>query len=140
MNTSQKEALWLHAMAVGARLGCHQMPQRSFTYKGYQFPICARCTGILVALPFAYLIYFSRKKISMWLCLLGIIIMVADGFFQYVGRWESTNVHRFLTGLCGGFGFTVARLKFFQMFFVFIRAFHSKEKESTHKRYDQKTL
>lgn len=25
--------------------GCHRRPERSFFYKGRQFPICARCTG-----------------------------------------------------------------------------------------------
>ena len=28
--------------------GCHQMATRSFFFKGFQFPLCARCTGILV--------------------------------------------------------------------------------------------
>lgn len=40
--------IWLKLMKIGARLGCHQRPDRSFFYKGYQFPVCARCTGLFV--------------------------------------------------------------------------------------------
>lgn len=40
--------IWLKLMKMGARLGCHQRPDRSFFYKGYQFPVCARCTGLFV--------------------------------------------------------------------------------------------
>ena len=35
-------------MHIGKYSGCHQMPERSFFINGMQFPLCARCTGILV--------------------------------------------------------------------------------------------
>jgi len=27
---------------------CHQKPERSFFYKKKQFPVCSRCTGIVI--------------------------------------------------------------------------------------------
>ena len=33
---------------IGNHSGCHQMPERSFFYKGKQFPVCARCTGVII--------------------------------------------------------------------------------------------
>ncbi|MGG7175281.1 DUF2085 domain-containing protein [Clostridium neonatale] len=34
--------------------GCHQLPDRSFFIRSYQFPICARCTGNVVNLRKIY--------------------------------------------------------------------------------------
>ncbi len=106
-----KERIWIRFMEAGAMLGCHQMPERSFTYGGYQFPVCARCTGILVSIPAAYMAALSRKKIPVSLCALMVGMMAVDGFLQYIGIKESTNRRRFITGLCGGFGMTVLRWK-----------------------------
>lgn len=33
---------------LGNNSGCHQLAERSFFYKGYQFPVCARCTGVTI--------------------------------------------------------------------------------------------
>jgi len=45
---SRKDKLWIAAMEwCGRYCGCHQMPERSFSVKGYQFPLCARCTPIM---------------------------------------------------------------------------------------------
>ena len=40
---------WIKYMKYGKILGCHQKPERSFFYKGYQFPVCARCTGVVIS-------------------------------------------------------------------------------------------
>ena len=39
----------------------YRMPERSFFYKGKQFPICARCTGILVGYLFGIHILYCKK-------------------------------------------------------------------------------
>lgn len=106
-----KEKFWLRLMEAGAKLGCHQMSERSFSYRGYQFPVCARCTGILVSFPIAYAAICLRKKIPAKLCALLVGTMVVDGSLQYMGIKESTNKRRFLTGFCGGFGMTILRWK-----------------------------
>ena len=59
---------------IGQLSGCHRMPERSFFYKGYQFPVCARCTGGF------------------------------DWGIQELKIIPSTNFRRLLTGIFGGFG------------------------------------
>ncbi len=41
---------------IGELSGCHRMPERSFFYKGHQFPVCARCTGVSIG-QFAAVIF-----------------------------------------------------------------------------------
>ena len=88
-------ALWLYLMKLGASAGCHQRPDRSFFFHGWQFPVCARCTGVLagqlVGFPIAI-----KKNISM-----------LDWSLQYSGVKKSTNKRRLVTGLLGGFGLAV---------------------------------
>ena len=44
-----KDKIWIKSMEWCSKYwGCHQMPERSFFFKGYQFPVCARCTGMIV--------------------------------------------------------------------------------------------
>ena len=38
------------------RLICHRIPERSFFFRGHQFPVCARCTGFYISLAI-YFIY-----------------------------------------------------------------------------------
>ena len=90
-------------MKLGALTGCHQMPERSFFIKGYQFPLCARCTGILfgelLALPL-WMVYHP----SMFMTLFLIVPMAYDGIFQYQFGMMSNNRRRLATGLLAGYG------------------------------------
>jgi len=101
-----EDILWVRAMKLGAKYGCHQRPDRSFAIRGYQFPICARCTGMvlgtLFALPFAL-----YKKLSISKSILMVIPLVLDGMIQKIGIKESTNMRRLVTGCIGGFGITM---------------------------------
>lgn len=100
---------WVKCMEIGRRLGCHQMPERSFFVKGYQFPVCARCTGVLVSTILACIL-FRRYKMPVWLCFAMSAVMLADWSLQYFEIKESTNRRRFITGLVGGFGYTTLHL------------------------------
>lgn len=83
---------------------CHQRPDRSFFIKGKQFPLCARCTGILAGYFIGIIIALvTRCTHSMWylLCLLP---MIADGSLQKWCAIPSNNTRRFLTGISGGVG------------------------------------
>lgn len=90
-------------MELGERTGCHQIPERSFFYHGYQFPVCARCTGVvlgyILAVPVYLLIGFSME-----LSIAGILILLADWLLQASKLKESTNGRRLLTGILGGYG------------------------------------
>ena len=97
--------------------GCHCKPERSFFYKGKQFPICARCTGELIGIIFGLLIpivllnnlnilgissIFENLKFYGFL----LIPMLIDGFSQQLTSRESNNILRVITGFLFGFGIT----------------------------------
>ena len=90
-------------MKLGELSGCHQRPERSFFIKGYQFPLCARCTGILIgevlAVPLWFLFPMPWKG-----ALLLIVPMAYDGILQYGLSIMSNNRKRLFTGLLAGYG------------------------------------
>lgn len=100
---------WVHLMEFGAKLGCHQMAERSFFIKGYQFPICARCTGVTIGSFIAVFFYFLCK-IPLWVCVLLCTIMFVDWLIQRVGILASTNIRRLITGVLGGLGCMTVQL------------------------------
>lgn len=80
---------------------CHKLPERSFFYKGKKFPICARCTGILIGYILASIgIFFVN--IPLLFCLALLIPIGIDGIGQYLGKWTSTNRRRLITGILAG--------------------------------------
>lgn len=96
--------LWLKAMELGHKLGCHQIPERSFGISGYQFPVCARCTGILLGQIAAFLIP-PLRRLSIWKDVALLFPMALDGGTQFLGLQKSTNRRRLITGLLGGIGY-----------------------------------
>lgn len=100
---------WIKLMEIGAKLGCHQMPERSFSFRNYQFPICARCTGVIIS-AFISFFLFLKRKMSICLCLMLSSVMLIDWLIQYLKIKESTNIRRFVTGLIGGFGYCTLHL------------------------------
>jgi uncharacterized membrane protein len=97
---------WQFWMKIGNKMGCHQMCERSFKYKGMQFFLCARCTGLLIGhliiAPPILLLNFNNLYLNIAL----ILLMAIDGFIQYFGLLMSTNLRRFITGLGAGYGLT----------------------------------
>ncbi len=87
---------------------CHRRPERSFFYKGRQFPVCARCTGFYISgISTIILINFFPIPYSLTTLLLGIILLIPcaiDGFTQLFEMRESNNTLRFITGILGGIG------------------------------------
>ena len=106
---SRQDYFWIKCMDLGAAWGCHQIPERSFVYKGYQFPICARCTGVFISTIFAYIVY-NKKRFPLWINLIMATSMVIDASIQYMKIKESNNLRRFITGCLGGFGITTIRI------------------------------
>lgn len=90
-------------MKAGHYFGCHQMPERSFFYKGYQFPVCARCTGILISIPLAVFCFFTMT-VSWEMCVGMSLVMLIDWLIQFANIKQSNNARRFVTGLIGGLG------------------------------------
>jgi len=107
VTANKKLKLWIMLMRLGAMTGCHQMHERSLFFRGYQFPVCARCTGLFVgqAAGLAALLWFINLDIKLVvLCAaVSVAALGIDGFFQFKGIWVSTNFRRFLTGILCGF-------------------------------------
>jgi len=84
---------------------CHRIPERSFFWKGKQFPVCARCTGIHVGyLTFPFFL-FSVFELNMWWTIALILPTFIDGVTQAFYQRKSNNFIRVTTGLLGGIGF-----------------------------------
>lgn len=83
---------------------CHRMKSRSYVMRGKQFPICARCTSILLghlSIPFLLLLDIH---LSLYLGIILNIPMIVDGYTQ-LKKWRtSNNTLRTITGLLSGFG------------------------------------
>jgi uncharacterized membrane protein len=85
---------------------CHCRADRSFFIKGRQFPLCARCTGILagnITMPF---FLFDVFYLNIWWALALIVPAYIDGWSQLYFRRSSNNTLRFFTGLLMGIGLT----------------------------------
>lgn len=96
-----KDKIWLMLMNLCSN-SCHQKAERSFFISKYQFPICARCTGLLLGYLLGFLIFIFIGQISFILSLIFILIMFFDWFLQYQGVKSSNNLRRLFTGsLCG---------------------------------------
>lgn len=89
---------------VGNHSGCHQLAKRSFFYKGKQFPVCARCTGVFIGHMTAIILFFSKKQICLKTSVCLMSIMGLDWGLQEIDLVESTNKRRLLTGFFGGLG------------------------------------
>ena len=78
--------------------GCHCRADRSFFFRGQQFPICARCSGELVGM------IVSAVLLPLWMppawgAGLMLLPLILDGGVQALTRYESRNLRRFVTGL-----------------------------------------
>lgn len=90
---------------------CHQIPERSFFLAGYQFPLCYRCTGLLLGTcVFLVLVYF-RRTFSIRLAGLLLAPMLIDVGLQILQWWEGENTIRLLTGFAAGAGLPVLLLE-----------------------------
>jgi len=88
---------------LGNHSGCHQLPERSFFYKGKQFPVCARCTGVFIG-QLTALIIAPWKNTPSSVSLFCLSIMGIDWILQFLKLKESNNTRRLISGFLGGFG------------------------------------
>lgn len=84
-------------------VSCHRMPERSFFYKGKQFPVCARCTGIYLGY-FIFMPTMIYINISILVAIICVLPTILDGLTQAFCSRESNNTLRFLSGVLAGFG------------------------------------
>ncbi len=99
---SKKDILWMYLMDLAyRRWGCHQLAERSFFFYGYQFPICARCTGVLIGYIISLFIF---SEINYFSCTICASVMLLDWSLQNFNIKQSTNNRRLITGILGGMG------------------------------------
>jgi len=101
---------------------CHRLPERSFFFRGKQFPLCARCTGIFIGYMVGLLYAFTFGSIELVFALLLLIPLIIDGMVQFRTNYVSTNIRRLITGILAGFGtdFIVYGVVTFYSFFTMI--------------------
>ena len=112
--------IWFKLMEFGERIGCHQMPERSFFYKGYQFPVCARCTGVLIGEVVALILILCSIKVSLIGSIAFLIPMGIDWGLQFLKILESDNIRRLITGTLGGIGLTYVYYNIVVMIIMFL--------------------
>jgi uncharacterized membrane protein len=81
---------------------CHRLPQRSFFWRGRQFPLCSRCTGILLGYALGATVVACGGSLPLWMAAVPALPLLVDGTGQYRGLWESRNWIRLLTGTLFG--------------------------------------
>lgn len=94
--------LWAYLMRVGDASGCHQMPDRSFFIRQWQFPVCARCTGVLVGQIVGLILVIVGLNLSIMTDIVFLTIMLNDWLLQALQIKKSTNKRRFITGTLAG--------------------------------------
>ena len=88
------------------------MPERSFFWKDYQFPVCARCTGVAIGQTVGMLTYAAYRMPWSWSSFF-LFLMFFDWFLQRMKLHESTNIRRLITGLLCGYALGQCYISFF---------------------------
>jgi uncharacterized membrane protein len=104
---SNKIKIWIMLMKLGAITGCHQLHDRSFYFRTYQYPVCARCTGLFFGQLIGVLTFrFTFNidiRILLFCAVIAVLALGVDGVGQLKKYWTSTNTRRLITGLLCGF-------------------------------------
>ena len=111
---------WIRLMEFGRRMGCHQMPERSFFFKGYQFPVCARCTGVIIGQAVALIVAVCGVVPGWGIDLAMLVPMGLDWGLQFLGILSSGNIRRVVTGVLGGAGLCYLYIHVFRWLFAFV--------------------
>lgn len=91
---------------------CHQIPERSFSIGGAQFPLCIRCVALLAGGLGALFFLLTRIPLPhIRLCLLMVLPMIADISLSHLGIMDSSNTQRAATALPFGFFFLIGSLQ-----------------------------
>ncbi len=110
---------WIRLMELGGVTGCHQLAERSFFVRGYQLPLCARCTGVVLSAPVSAAMFFFMPISFKTACLLS-LVMLLDWLLQRFNIKQSTNKRRLVTGLIGGYGWTTIHMYLYAFLFGYV--------------------
>ena len=99
------EPAWTTVVYAAAGQVCHQRPERSFHTHGAAWPVCARCSGLYLAAPFAAIAAFRRRTQSsrrfdpLRLVILASVPTALTLAWEWGGLGTPSNVWRFITAL-----------------------------------------
>ena len=82
--------------------GCHCRPDRSFFFRGKQFPVCARCTGLGIGFLLSLTLFLWRPPL--YLAVILMMPLIIDGVLQLKTAYESRNLRRMITGILFAYG------------------------------------
>ncbi|HEY4439003.1 MAG TPA: DUF2085 domain-containing protein [Candidatus Elarobacter sp.] len=77
---------------------CHQRADRSFSVRGRQFHICARCTGLVCGIAATPALFFAGTHVLVAIAAASIVVTGFDGVTQQRGYRNSSNIIRVCTG------------------------------------------
>ena len=106
---------------------CNRTASRGFFIKGFCFPLCCRCTSIILSMLIFYLllvkININIDNFFILYLIFSFILMIptaADYMHQYFTRKESTNIRRVITGIFSGLGIGIILyiIKYYELFFI----------------------
>jgi uncharacterized membrane protein len=96
---------WAVIVYAAAGRVCHQRPERSFHTHDVAWPVCARCAGLYLAAPFAAVVAFRRRSLTVsrlppWrLVILAAVPTVLTLLWEWGGLGTPSNLLRFSTAL-----------------------------------------
>lgn len=107
VNLDSTTKIWVFLMRLGAITGCHQLHDRSFFFRNYQFPVCARCTGLFAGYILGIIFsgfLIKYELLTLFVCMfISVLVLGIDGILQLKKIIISNNRRRLITGLSCGF-------------------------------------
>jgi uncharacterized membrane protein len=98
--------VWTTVLYAAASGICHQIPERSFHTGEVNWPVCARCTGLYMAAPFAAIFAFRRRRrraaprLEPWqVVMIAAIPTALTLAWEWGGMGTPSNLWRFATAL-----------------------------------------
>lgn len=91
----------------GKRPLCNNRVNSCLYIGNFCFPLCTRCTSIILSLfitRYIYKTFFFNSNVNILVILLLILPCIIDGLAQYQFRFESNNIRRAITGFACGAG------------------------------------
>jgi uncharacterized membrane protein len=87
---------------------CSHKPERAPRIGKYVFPLCYRCTGLILGYFITLFIPNAEKSILIGMALISTLMI--DVAFQYLGS-PSTNTRRLITGMLFSIGLLVLGMR-----------------------------
>jgi uncharacterized membrane protein len=106
LRNSEQQRLMQRLRSIGRAPLCNLRAERAFACRGFVFPLCARCSGLVAGGLICAAIGAAGLPIisTLWVAAASGLPLIVDWTLQAFGVLESTNARRFGSGLLFGFG------------------------------------